>query len=65
MVALTTSPRCRHVRPLPVPAARQMGLFEAPDDRIHRALALLDPDAMAPREALEAIYELKRLSGDD
>ncbi len=54
-----------HVEALPGPAARQMGLFEAPDDRIHRALALLDPDALAPREALEALYELKRLARGD
>ena len=26
------------------------------------ALAALDPDALTPREALEALYELKRLS---
>ncbi|RLA32504.1 MAG: DNA mismatch repair protein MutS, partial [Gammaproteobacteria bacterium] len=54
-----------HIEALPEPAARQMGLFEAADDRIHRALALLDPDALAPREALEALYELKRIVDDD
>jgi DNA mismatch repair protein MutS len=26
------------------------------------ALAGIDPDALSPREALEALYELKRLS---
>jgi DNA mismatch repair protein MutS len=26
------------------------------------ALAAIDPDALSPREALEALYELKRLS---
>ena len=26
------------------------------------ALAAIDPDALTPREALEALYELKRLS---
>jgi DNA mismatch repair protein MutS len=28
---------------------------------LRAALAALDPDAMSPREALEAIYRLKRL----
>jgi DNA mismatch repair protein MutS len=32
----------------------------APDE-LRVALAALDPDAMSPREALEAIYRLKRL----
>jgi DNA mismatch repair protein MutS len=50
------------VEALPDPAVRQMGLFESVDDRLHRALAQLDPDALAPREALAALYELKRLA---
>jgi DNA mismatch repair protein MutS len=32
-----------------------------PPDEVRVALAALDPDAMSPREALEAIYALKRL----
>jgi DNA mismatch repair protein MutS len=32
-----------------------------PPDEVRAALAALDPDAMSPREALEAIYALKRL----
>ena len=32
----------------------------APDE-MRAAVAALDPDAMSPREALEAIYALKRL----
>ena len=32
----------------------------APDE-LRAALAALDPDAMSPREALEALYKLKRL----
>jgi DNA mismatch repair protein MutS len=28
-----------------------------------KALAALDPDAMSPREALEALYRLKSLGG--
>ena len=35
----------------------------APDE-LRAAVAALDPDAMSPREALEAIYALKRLAGD-
>ena len=32
-----------------------------PPDELRVALAALDPDAMSPREALEAIYRLQRL----
>ena len=32
-----------------------------PPDELREALAALDPDAMSPREALEAIYRLRRL----
>ena len=32
-----------------------------PPDEVRAAVAALDPDAMSPREALEAIYALKRL----
>ena len=31
-------------------------------DALREALAALDPDALSPREALEALYELKRLT---
>jgi DNA mismatch repair protein MutS len=34
----------------------------APDDKLRSALAELDPDAMSPREALDALYRLRRLS---
>jgi len=34
-----------------------------PPDELRAAVAALDPDAMSPREALEAIYALKRLMG--
>ncbi len=33
-----------------------------PDDRLAAALAGLHPDEMTPREALEALYRLKRLA---
>jgi DNA mismatch repair protein MutS len=35
-----------------------------PPDEVRAAIAALDPDAMSPREALEAIYALKRLLKD-
>ena len=35
-----------------------------PRDELRGAVAALDPDAMSPREALEAIYALKRLMAD-
>lgn len=38
---------------MPEPAA------EAPDDGLRRALDAIDPDALTPREALEALYRLK------
>jgi DNA mismatch repair protein MutS len=43
---------------------QQMGLFDARDDRLQNALRALDPDALSPREALEALYELRRLTED-
>lgn len=33
------------------------------DDGLRDALAAIDPDALTPREALERLYELKRLAG--
>jgi DNA mismatch repair protein MutS len=34
---------------------------EAPPTPLEARLRALDPDAMSPREALEALYALKRL----
>jgi DNA mismatch repair protein MutS len=40
----------------------QLGLFNAPQpSAIERALELVDPDALTPRQALEALYRLKTL----
>ncbi|RDS85005.1 DNA mismatch repair protein MutS [Dyella monticola] len=39
----------------------QMGLFVSPPSVVERALQDIDPDALAPREALEALYRLKAL----
>ena len=33
-------------------------------DALREKLAALDPDALTPREALEALYALKRLAAD-
>jgi DNA mismatch repair protein MutS len=37
---------------------------EAAPDPVHQALAAVEPDALAPREALELVYRLKRLQQD-
>jgi DNA mismatch repair protein MutS len=37
------------------------GVSEAPPTPLEARLRALDPDAMSPREALEALYALKRL----
>ena len=49
--------------------ALQQGFdFSAPapieDDRLRDAITELDPDSMTPREALDALYELKKLNDD-
>jgi len=41
----------------------QLGLFAAaPSSAIERALETIDPDALTPREALDALYRLKTLA---
>jgi DNA mismatch repair protein MutS len=50
----------------PAPAAAesspQLGLFApTPSSAVERALDDIDPDALTPREALEALYLLKSL----
>ncbi|HYI09389.1 MAG TPA: DNA mismatch repair protein MutS [Thermoanaerobaculia bacterium] len=42
------------------PATRQLGLFNSKEQTIIEALRALDIDSMAPREALNALYELKQ-----
>lgn len=49
----------------------QVNLFDAPGlpeaesrhDPLAEALAAIDPDALSPREALEALYQLKKVAG--
>ena len=50
-------------------AQRQVDLFAAPPveaaqtrSAVEEALAAIDPDAMSPREAMDALYQLKQLS---
>ncbi|WP_288921854.1 DNA mismatch repair protein MutS [uncultured Ottowia sp.] len=43
--------------PAPVPAAEP-----APPSELQAALAALDPDELSPRQALEALYQLKKLA---
>jgi DNA mismatch repair protein MutS len=44
-------------------ASPQLGLFAAAPSAVERALEDIDPDALSPREALEALYRLKHLRG--
>ena len=48
--------------PAEVPAQRGANAERA--QRISERLASIDPDALSPRDALEALYELKRLASD-
>lgn len=43
------------------PAAPQLSLFAAPESKALALLDRLDPDSLSPREALEAVYQLKKL----
>jgi DNA mismatch repair protein MutS len=42
-------------------APAQPDLFSSPTSAVEQRLAELDPDSMAPRDALEALYQLKQL----
>ena len=44
------------------PAPQQFGLFPPPADELSQALQEIDPDALTPRQALDALYRLKALS---
>ena len=47
---------------LPLFASQQVE--QAPVDPLSEAIAAIDPDALTPREALEALYALKRLAAE-
>ena len=49
---------------LPLFAATLAAAPAAAKDALREALAAIDPDALAPRDALEALYALKRLMTD-
>ena len=44
-------------------AMAQLSLFANQDEPVLEALDALDPDALSPREALEALYRIKALRG--
>ncbi|HYC58311.1 MAG TPA: DNA mismatch repair protein MutS [Thermoanaerobaculia bacterium] len=44
----------------PAPATRQLGLFSSTEQSIIDTLRALDVDTLAPRDALNALYELKQ-----
>ena len=46
----------------PKPAAAAAPADSGPDP-LHAALAAIDPDALSPREALDALYRLKDAAG--
>jgi len=48
-------------KPADAAPSPQLGLFAAPTAALERALDDIDPDALSPREALEALYRLKSL----
>ena len=50
---------------LPLFAAAMENAPEEAGDALRERLDALDVDALAPREALELLYELKRLAGDE
>lgn len=55
--------RGMHARPAAAPseASPQLGLFSTQPSALERELENLDPDALSPRQALEALYRLKQL----
>ncbi|MFN8660666.1 MAG: DNA mismatch repair protein MutS [Thermomicrobiales bacterium] len=55
--------RARSARPVPEAGAMQLTLFSPPSPAVE-ALQSLDVDSLSPLEALNRLYELKRLAGD-
>ena len=44
----------------PTPPTRQLGLFNSTEQSIIDALRTIDIDALSPRDALNALYELRK-----
>jgi DNA mismatch repair protein MutS len=55
--------RARSARPVPASGAMQLTLFSPPSPAVE-ALRSLDVDSLTPLEALNRLYELKRLASD-
>ena len=63
--ALETPPSPAAPTLSPTPTQPQLGLFAPPlPSPVDAALRALDPDALSPREALDALYRLRRLVQD-
>ncbi|ATQ78918.1 DNA mismatch repair protein MutS [Massilia violaceinigra] len=67
--ALDTTPQldlfalpCVEPDDAPAPASGHDAAADALREALHEALAAIDPDALTPREALEQLYQLKRLA---
>jgi DNA mismatch repair protein MutS len=62
-LALLENPPAANRRPVSANPTPQLALFEAPrESAVDDALRGIDPDALTPREALDALYRLKKLS---
>ena len=58
---LATLEREERSAPAPASDSPQLGLFAAEPSAALEELDRIDPDALAPREALDALYQLKKL----
>jgi DNA mismatch repair protein MutS len=62
-LALLENPPAANRRPVSAKPTPQLALFDAPrESAVEDALRGIDPDALTPREALDALYRLKKLS---
>ncbi|HSS08076.1 MAG TPA: hypothetical protein VLK83_13165, partial [Rhodanobacteraceae bacterium] len=62
-LATLESGRAQTKQPRDAMPTPQLGLFDAPKpSAVDDALRALEPDAMSPRDALDALYRLKKLS---
>ncbi|MBF0273222.1 MAG: DNA mismatch repair protein MutS [Magnetococcales bacterium] len=57
----SVAPQHRPATIPPPPAQRQLNLFNDPDPPLVRELKAMDIDAFSPRQALEALYRLKKM----
>jgi DNA mismatch repair protein MutS len=59
--ARAQAPAADAMSPAALDAPQQISLFSAPPSALAEAMEALDPDALTPRQALEALYRLKLL----